>query len=144
MPEGKSNSALRQLRALFASGTTAGLTDAQLLRRYADRRDEAAGAAAVAESAFAALVDRHGPMVGGVCRRALGDVHEAEDAFQATFLVLARRAGAVRVDGSLGRWLHGVARRVAARARADCLRRKAREMPAEPGEPSRSARDAET
>src|SRR4051794_37549782 len=104
MSERNTKSALRMLRVLFASGTTAGLTDAQLLRRYADRRTEAAMDGAEAEMAFAALIARHGPMVWGVCRRALDDVHEAEDAFQATFLVLARRADAVRVDDSLGRW----------------------------------------
>jgi RNA polymerase sigma factor (sigma-70 family) len=127
-------SALRDLRALFDSGTAAGLTDDQLLRRYVERR---------AESAFAALVDRHGPMVWGVCRRALGRAHEAEDAFQATFLILARRAEAVRVDGSLGRWLHGVASRVAARARHDGHRRLAREARAATHKPSSHVPDFE-
>ena len=123
-------SAMRDLRSLFDSGTTAGLSDEQLLRRYADRMAEA-------EAAFEALVDRHGPMVWGVCRRALGRSHEAEDAFQATFLILARRANAVRVDGSLGRWLHGVASRVAVGARADGLERP------DPGAASRDGRAVE-
>ena len=141
MPREPTTSALRDLRALFDAATTAGLSDEQLLRRYADRR---AGVGVVgADAAFATLVDRHGPMVWGVCRRALGNAHEAEDAFQATFLVLARRADAVRVDGSLGRWLHGVASRVASRARADGLRRLARERRAATGEPSSHPPDLE-
>jgi RNA polymerase sigma factor (sigma-70 family) len=86
-------------------------SDADLVRVFVDAHGEAA------EAAFEALVARHGPMVLGVCRRMLRDDHAAEDAFQAVFLVLARRAGSVRVDDSLGRWLHGVTRRVAARAR---------------------------
>jgi RNA polymerase sigma factor (sigma-70 family) len=126
---GPSAAAQRQLRTILAAGTAAGLTDAQLLRRFADRRAERDEAARAAELAFAALVARHGPMVLGVCRRILADAHEAEDAFQATFLVLARRAGAVRVDDSLGRWLYGVSRRVALRARARLDRRRALEGP---------------
>jgi RNA polymerase sigma factor (sigma-70 family) len=110
------------LRALFAAGTATGLTDRELLERYTARRAESAEAAAAAEMAFAALVDRHGAMVWGVCRRLLADTHEAEDAFQATFLVLVRKAGSVRVDGSLGRWLYGVAHRVALRARSEAER----------------------
>src|SRR3954453_23485580 len=100
-------SALRQLQTLFAAGTATGLTDGQLLERFAARRAESAEAATAAEAAFAALVDRHGPMVWSVCRRVLGDAHEAEDAFQATFLLLARKASSVSVrpGDSLGRWL---------------------------------------
>jgi RNA polymerase sigma factor (sigma-70 family) len=92
--------------------------DAELLRRFVARREEAA---------FAALVDRHGPMVLGVCRRVLGDDHEADDAFQATFFVLVRRAAAIRKQTSLASWLHGVALRVAVRARAAVSRRRAHE-----------------
>ena len=117
-------SALRQIRTLFSSGTAGGLTDAQLLERFTARRAETAGAGAAAEAAFASLVDRHGAMVWGICRRITGDNHEAEDAFQATFLILARQAASLWVDDSLGRWLRRVARRVAVRARAEALRRR--------------------
>ena len=79
----------------------------QLLERFVAGRDESA------EAGFAALVERHGPMVLRVCRQILGDAHDAEDAFQATFLVLARRAGSVRERDSVASWLHGIARRVA-------------------------------
>jgi hypothetical protein len=81
-------SALRQLRALFAAGTATGLTDKELLERYTTKRAQSAEAATAAEMAFGALADRHGPMVWGICHRVLGDAHEAEDAFPATFLVL--------------------------------------------------------
>ncbi len=107
------------LAAVFAGGSVVGCTDAELLDRF--------GAGADAELAFAALVERHGPLVWGVCRRVLADRTDAEDAFQATFLVLVRKAGSVRVDDSLGRWLYGVSRRVAARTRADRDRRRRRE-----------------
>src|ERR687883_243723 len=80
------------------------LSDAHLLERYLPRRDE---------HAFEALVRRHGPMVFGVCRRLLQHQQDAEDAFQATFLVLARRAPSVRPAGALGSWLYGIARRTA-------------------------------
>ena len=107
-------------RLLGGGGTAAALGEGQLLRRFADDRDEAA---------FEALVGRHGPMVLGTCRRMLGDPHDVEDAFQATFLVLARRAGSIRDGDRLGPWLHGVARRVATRSRALAARRNARERP---------------
>ncbi|QDU23203.1 RNA polymerase sigma factor [Urbifossiella limnaea] len=96
--------------------------DADLIRRYAAERDEAA---------FEALVRRHGPMVLGVCRRALGG-HDAEDAFQATFLVLARKAGALRDRAAVGSWLYGVAANVARRARARIGRRRECELVADP------------
>ncbi len=105
----------RELRALLDGGATASLSDGELLARFAGSRGEAG---AEAEAAFAVLVGRHGSMVWGTCRRILRDPHDAEDAFQATFLLLVRKAGSIRVDDSLGRWLHGVGVRVALRARA--------------------------
>ncbi len=111
------------LAPLFAAGAATGLSDGELLERYTAKRAESAEAKAAAEMAFGALVDRHGAMVWRVCSRVLGDAHEAEDAFQATFLILVRKARSVRVEGSLGRWLYGVAHRVALRARTEAQRR---------------------
>jgi RNA polymerase sigma factor (sigma-70 family) len=88
------------------------------LRRFARDRDEAA---------FAALVERHGPLVLAACRRILGSVQDAEDAFQATFLVLARKAGTIRDPGLLGNWLYGVASRIARKARTALDRRRRHE-----------------
>ena len=121
MTRRSSGAVVQQMHMLFTAGTCNGFSDRQLLKRFVARRD------AVAELAFTTLVERHGPMVLGVCRRILADSHNTEDAFQATFFVLVRRAGSIRVDGSLGRWLYGVATRVAARARANARRRHARE-----------------
>src|SRR5260370_20208931 len=90
------------------------LPDAQLLERYVRQRDEAA---------FEALLHRHGPLVWGVCRRLLYDFHDAEDAFQAAFLVLARKADSIVPQSLVGNWLYGVAYRVAARARKSSCRR---------------------
>jgi polysaccharide biosynthesis/export protein len=92
------------------------LTDAQLLEQFALQCNEAA---------FEALLHRHGPLVFGVCRRMLFDVQDAEDAFQATFLVLARKAGSITQRSLLSNWLYGVAFRVAARARKNAFRRRA-------------------
>ena len=112
---------VKQMETLFRSGTAAGLSDGQLLERFVQHGDESA------EAAFAALVDRHGAMVLRVCRQVLGDEHDAQDASQATFLVLARRAGSIGRRESVASWLHGVALRVAARARLAAARRRARE-----------------
>ena len=90
----------------------AGLSDRQLLERFTAGGRDPAG-----EAAFAALVARHGPMVLGVCRQLLGDRHHAEDAFQAVFLVLARKARSIRDPDLLGNWLYGVALRTARCAR---------------------------
>jgi RNA polymerase sigma factor (sigma-70 family) len=103
---------------LFHFGAAGTMSDAQLLERFASRRDEAA------EAAFEELVTRHGPMVLRVCRGVLHDAHDAEDAFQATFLVLASRAGSIRRGGSVASWLFGVAQRVASRARRGAARRQ--------------------
>ncbi len=116
----------RDLQTIFNAGTLAGLSDGQLLERFAARRgDRERGAEA--EAVFALLIERHGPMVLRVCRGVLGDAHEAEDAFQATFLVLLRQAGAIRKRESVGPWLHGVAHRVASCARSAAARRRAHE-----------------
>ena len=109
------------LQTLFSVGVTAGLTDGQLLERFATQPGDAA------ELAFGALVERHGPMVFHACRGILGDEHEAQDAFQATFLVLLRKGGTLWVRDSLGPWLHRVACRAAGRARVDALHRRAHE-----------------
>jgi RNA polymerase sigma factor (sigma-70 family) len=113
----------RYLGRLFGAGSAVGLTDGELLERFAYRRDESA------EAAFETILARHGAMVLAVCRQVLGDRHAAEDAFQATFLVLLRRAGSLRVrtPGSIGPWLHGVAYRIAIKAREGAARGRARE-----------------
>src|SRR5919201_1991336 len=95
---------LRHIRRLAAGHENPERTDPQLLDDFAARRDE---------GAFAALVARHGPMVLRVCRRVLGHEQDAEDAFQATFLVLARQTRSIRKREALGGWLHGVAYRTA-------------------------------
>src|SRR5262249_31007283 len=99
--------------------------DNELLRRFSQQRDE---------EAFTALVRRHGAMVYHVCRRTLGNVHDAEDACQATFLILARRASAGKWHGSLAGWLHETAGRIALKARTSAARRRKREGPSEAGQ----------
>lgn len=124
MSGGDPSGALRDIGSLFRGGMLGELTDRQLLDRFVNRTESSA------EDAFVILLERHGPMVWGVCRRLLKDRDAAADAFQATFLVLVRKASAVRVDDSLGPWLYGVSRRVAARARAASQRGGARQIDA--------------
>ena len=112
---------LWHMRSLFASGVSGGLSDAQLLDQFSTGHREAA------EAAFASLVERHGPMVLRVCQGVLGESHDVQDAFQATFLVLVRKAGSLWVRDSVGPWLHGVALRVASKAKLAAARRKVHE-----------------
>jgi len=117
----RNGAVLRELRTLFSVGTIRDLTDGQLLERFVTDRGEAA------EQAFAALVERHGPMVLRVCRGVLVDPHDTQDAFQATFLVLVKKARALWVRDSLGPWLHQVAFRTASHARKSAARRRRHE-----------------
>src|SRR5262245_46647942 len=108
------------------------LTDGELLDSFLIRSDEAA---------FEALVRRHGPMVFGVCRRLLQAEHDAEDAFQATFLVLVRKAESIVPRDSVGNWLYGVAYRTALKARTRAARRKEQPLTdiPQPGPPDDTA-----
>jgi len=108
----------RDLHTLFGMGVMGTLSDGQLLDRFVERREEAV---------FEAIVRRHGPMVWGVCRRVLRDHHDTEDAFEATFLVLARKAASVMPREKLGNWLYGVAYQTAMKARAMRAKRRGRE-----------------
>ncbi len=132
------NEVIRKLRRRLARDECAAATDADLLERFRACRDE---------EAFAELVRRHGPMVLGVCRRLLRNADDADDAFQATFLVLVRRGSAVRQLGSVGSWLYGVARRTALEARRSAARRRVKEAgamrgSAVAGDPCDDLRDA--
>ncbi len=117
MPTGQTNRLARFLRRTAGPGD--GLSDGQLLARFTREHDG---------DAFAALVRRHGPMVLGICRRVLGNPHDADDAFQAVFLVLARKARSVRSLASLGGWLARVSYRAANRARSGLARLREREQ----------------
>jgi RNA polymerase sigma factor (sigma-70 family) len=120
MPDGTLTEFLHRLRWSLGSRGASETTDTELLRRFLDDREEAA---------FAALVQRHGPMVLSVCQYVVQNAADADDAFQATFLVLVRRAASIRKPHLLANWLYGVAYRVAARARVQTARRRAREIP---------------
>src|SRR6266852_3397737 len=109
---------LQFIRRIHRDPRMEGSADQELLRRFVDGRDEAA---------FETMLHRHGPMVLDVCRGVLGNEADAEDAFQATSLILARKAGSIRKAASLASWLHGVAYRTALRARADSARRQRHE-----------------
>lgn len=119
---------ISRIRGMVAGKPRLELTDRQLLDRFATQRDE---------GAFATVVERHGPMVLSVCRRVLRDAHEAEDAFQSTFLVLARKAASVHWHESVANWLHGVAYRVAMKARS----RLGRVAVGDPSEPPSKGQD---
>ena len=118
LPTGPASRLLPALRRVVLVRESADRTDGQLLTAFLRERDA---------DAFAVLVRRHGPMVLGVARRVIGDLHTADDAFQAVFLVLARRASAVRPREQVGNWLYGVAYRTAMKARAVLARRRSRE-----------------
>jgi RNA polymerase sigma factor (sigma-70 family) len=118
MAIGRVNGMIGHLRRAAFRCDGAGLSDGQLLECYLAGRDEAA---------LEALIRRHGPMVLGVCRRVIGHHHDAEDAFQATFLVLVRKAASVRPRDQVANWLYGVAYQTARKARAVAARRRARE-----------------
>jgi DNA-directed RNA polymerase specialized sigma24 family protein len=124
MAKAQQASVLRHVELLFNSGKTTGLSDKQLLERFLDRGDVSR------DLAFAALIERHGLMVHHVCRSILRDGHAADDAFQATFLVLVRRAGSLWVQDSIGPWLHQVAHRVARSVRSTEARRRRHEQTA--------------
>jgi RNA polymerase sigma factor (sigma-70 family) len=118
---GEMGKVLRHIQFAFEDGTVTGLTDRELVERFA------ASGPPGGEVAFAALVRRHGPMVLRVCRGVLRNHQDAQDAFQATFLILARKAGSVWVRDSVGPWLYGVACRVAACSKAAAARRRRHE-----------------
>ena len=114
---------IRHLHTLYSVGAVGGRTDGELLEMFQARRGEEA-----AEAAFAAIVERHGPMVHRVCRQVLGNPHDSDDAFQATFLILIHKASLLNLGDSLGPWLHGVALRVASCARTARARRRTHEQ----------------
>jgi RNA polymerase sigma factor (sigma-70 family) len=130
MARAPSTSILAHLRRLLDGQIAEPVSDGQLLHWFASNQDEAA---------FTALMRRHGPMVLATCRRVLQAPHDAEDVFQATFFLLARKASSLRRPDSLGGWLHGVAHRLAVRTKANAERHRAQEEqvvikgPAEPG-----------
>jgi RNA polymerase sigma-70 factor (ECF subfamily) len=107
------------IQSLFCAGVIGALSDGQLLDRFLDRHEAAV---------FEAIVRRHGPMVWGVCRRVLRDHHDAEDAFQATFLVLALKSASIMPREKLGNWLYGVAYQTAMKARVRTTRRRGKEV----------------
>lgn len=117
-----SHAVLAYLRSLVHSHAEAASDDRELLRRIGERRDDA----------FAVLLQRHGPMVLHSARRITGDEHLAEDVFQATFLLLSRKAHTVRRAEALPCWLHSVARRLAVQARHALVRRREQEVRVQP------------
>jgi RNA polymerase sigma factor (sigma-70 family) len=125
-----SGAALKSIQALLTTGTLSGLTDQELLERFTSSDPD------TAELAFSALVDRHGPMVLRVCRSILRDPHAADDAFQATFLIVALKASSIQGRDRFSSWLHSVAYNVAATARSSAARRRQHEQKAGAQRPS--------
>ena len=121
MANGQIGTVLRYLRQMVGTGETGDRTDGQLLESFASRHEAAA---------FEALVHRHAPLVWSVCRRILRNEHEAEDAFQATFLVLVKKAPTLDRRGSLGNWLYTVAYHLALKARMKAARQRTQEKEA--------------
>src|SRR5581483_371715 len=115
MTNHSTHTVLHKFRGFLVTSDLAGLSDAQLIEDYRSRNDQAA---------FAALVRRHGPMVLAVCRRVLHNPQDAEDAFQATFLVLVKKVGSIGRPEQLGNWLYGVAYRTALKARGLATRQR--------------------
>jgi RNA polymerase sigma factor (sigma-70 family) len=134
MPSGQHAVFIEQVQRLFGRGTIAGLSEGAMLERFVANGDD---------DAFQALMALHGPMVLGVCRRLLFDPNDVDDAFQATFVVLVRKAAGLRDRTLLGPWLHGVARRVALRARANRARRRLREREPNEGDKTVAASDTD-
>jgi RNA polymerase sigma factor (sigma-70 family) len=128
--------AIGELRTLLHWGTIGSWTDSELLSEFVAGNDGS-------EPALRVLIDRHGPVVLGVCRRVLGDEDAAEDAFQATFLVLVRKAGTLRDSNQFGNWLYGVALRVARKERAKMMRRRTVERQASHARPRHAGDDVE-
>ena len=122
MGDSRAGQVLGHLHHWLGSAATP-LDDGRLLERFVHQRDE---------DAFAGLVSRHGPLVFGLCRRLLGNLQDAEDVFQATFLVLARKAATIRKPESLSCWLHGVAYRLALKAKDEANKRRLHERQAAP------------
>ena len=117
MPTGQLHPVIRYIRKLAGAGQGGESTDGQLLGRFVKNRDE---------RAFAAIVERHGPMVLSVCRRLLHGANDVDDVFQAVFLVLVRKAGSIGKPELLANWLYGVTCRTAVKARGEAFRRQAR------------------
>src|SRR5262245_31365010 len=127
MPKPDTSRLMREVRSLVGDADREGTPDGQLLARFVDQHDE---------SAFEVLVRRYGRLVFGVCRRVLADPHSAEDAFQATFLVLVHKAASLDRKRPVADWLYTVAFRLACRARANAARRREVEMAAARNRPS--------
>jgi RNA polymerase sigma factor (sigma-70 family) len=133
MPKGQRNSLIRSLRRVALLRSDADLTDGELLEGYLSKREEAS---------FEALLQRHGPMVLGVCRRMLQNEADAQDAFQATFLVFLRKAATIVPRALVGNWLHGVAYKTALKAQAMNRQRRAKEREARANVRPAAAQDA--